>query len=109
MLSRSQEELLPPTVVKIEPPLIDWVCRSVGAHSEERNLTHTLMSPGEYPPPAHDPDVKLSDKYGDPFVKHVRFADPPANTGNMAFPVVEFSRQGYKIRKVFGKKSTLFK
>jgi hypothetical protein len=23
----------------------------------------------------------------------------------MAFPVVEFSRQGYKIRKVFGKKS----
>jgi hypothetical protein len=27
----------------------------------------------------------------------------------MAFPVVEFSRQGYKIRKVFGKKSTLFK
>ena len=28
---------------------------------------------------------------------------------SMAFPVVEFSRQGYKIRKVFGKKSTLFK
>ena len=27
----------------------------------------------------------------------------------MAFPVVEFSRQGYTIRKVFGKKSTLFK
>jgi hypothetical protein len=26
---------------------------------------------------------------------------------SMAFPVVEFSRQGYKIRKVFGKKSTL--
>ena len=27
----------------------------------------------------------------------------------MAFPVVEFSREGYKIRKVFGKKSTVFK
>ena len=27
----------------------------------------------------------------------------------MAFPVVEFSKQGYKIRKVFGKKSTVFK
>jgi hypothetical protein len=27
----------------------------------------------------------------------------------MAVPVVEFSRQGYKMRKVFGKKSTLFK
>jgi hypothetical protein len=27
----------------------------------------------------------------------------------MAFPVVEFLRQGYTIRKVFGKKSTLFK
>ena len=23
-------------------------------------------------------------------------------TSNMAFPVVEFSREGYKIRKVFG-------
>ena len=29
--------------------------------------------------------------------------------GIIAIPVVEFSRQGYKIRKVFGKKSTLFK
>ena len=27
----------------------------------------------------------------------------------MAFPVVEFSREGYKIRKVFGSKSTVFK
>ena len=27
----------------------------------------------------------------------------------MAFQVVEFSSQGYKIRKVFGKKSTVFK
>ena len=25
-----------------------------------------------------------------------------SDTANMAFPVVEFSRQGYKIRKVFG-------
>ena len=71
------------TVIKVEPPLIDWVDQSVRrAHSEERNLTHTLMSPGEYPPPAHDPNVKLSGKYGDPYVKHVRLADPPANTEN---------------------------
>ena len=27
----------------------------------------------------------------------------------MAFPVVKFSRQGYKIRKVFGKISIVFK
>ena len=27
----------------------------------------------------------------------------------MALPVVEFSREGYKIRKVFGKKSTVVK
>jgi hypothetical protein len=27
----------------------------------------------------------------------------------MAIPVVEFSREGYKIRKVFGKKSTVVK
>jgi hypothetical protein len=27
----------------------------------------------------------------------------------MAIPVVEFSREGYKIRKVFGKKSTVEK
>jgi hypothetical protein len=27
----------------------------------------------------------------------------------MAIPVVEFSREGYKIRKVFGSKSTVFK
>ena len=40
------------------------------------------MSPRENPPPIHDPDVKLSGKYGDPFVnvKHVRFSDPLANT-----------------------------
>ena len=28
---------------------------------------------------------------------------------NMAIPVVEFSREGYKIRQVFGKKSTVVK
>ena len=27
----------------------------------------------------------------------------------MAIPVVEFSKEGYKIRKVFGKKSTVVK
>ena len=66
-----------PTIIKVEPPLIEWVYQEVRrTHSEER------MSPGEYPPPAHahDPDVKLSAKYYDPFVKHVHFADSPANT-----------------------------
>jgi hypothetical protein len=29
--------------------------------------------------------------------------------GNMAIPVVEFSSQGYKIRKVFGLNSTVVK
>ena len=32
-----------------------------------------------------------------------------ANLHNMAIPVVEFSREGYKIRKVFGYKSTVVK
>ena len=51
---------------------------------EVRNSTHPSISPGEYPPPypppIHDPDVKLSGRYGDPFVKRVRFFDPPAKT-----------------------------
>jgi hypothetical protein len=66
-----------PTVIKVEPPLIKWVYQEIRrAHSEER------VYPGEYPPPAHahDPDVKLSTKYYDPFVKHVHFANPPMNT-----------------------------
>jgi hypothetical protein len=31
------------------------------------------------------------------------------DVNSMAIPVVEFSREGYKTRKVFGKKSTVVK
>jgi hypothetical protein len=98
------------TVIKIVPPLINLVYQSVRGYQEQnndvrplatitpinpvrdtsneflevRNSTHPSISPGEYPPPypppIHDPDVKLSGRYGDPFVKRVRFSDPPAKT-----------------------------
>jgi hypothetical protein len=49
---------------------------------EVRNSTQPSMLPRETPPPIHDPDVKLSGQYGNPFinVKHVRFSDRPAKT-----------------------------
>jgi hypothetical protein len=90
------------TVIKVEPPLTNWVYQEIRrAHSEER------MSPGEYPPPAHDPDVKLSDKYCDPFVKHVRFADSLMNTegsqnNNRTNPCQRCHHPGHQARTYVG-------
>ena len=35
-------------------------------------------------------------------VRKIRFSEVGETTNTKAFPVVELSRQGYKIRKVFG-------